>query len=192
MNDISIKLNVLENKVKSCTLCELHKTRTKTVFSRGNISSKLMFVGEAGGEDEDLLGMPFVGKSGQLLNKAISELGFDSNQDFYICNIIKCRPPDNRKPTEDECNSCFTYLEQQISLVDPKIIIALGSTAMDNLINTTLGITKNRGKIFKAMGRLVIPTYHPSYILRSGGTNSSYYQQFKQDIQLALDHIKEN
>lgn len=184
------QLTVIQEQVKSCTKCELHKTRKNTVFSRGNPQSKLMIVGEAPGADEDEQGFPFVGKAGQLLDKTLLELGLDREQDVYVCNIIKCRPPDNRKPSDEECNACFSYLEQQINLISPKVIVALGATAMDNLINTTLGITKMRGKIVKAFKTNVIPTFHPSYVLRNGGVNSECFKIFKSDLQLAYSNVQ--
>lgn len=179
-------LAVLQEEVKGCTKCELHKTRTNTVFSRGKPQSNVMIVGEAPGAEEDAQGFPFIGKAGQLLDKALLDLGLDLNKDIYVCNIIKCRPPDNRKPTEEETNSCFPYLEQQIKLVNPKVIIALGATAMDNLINTTLGITKVRGKFFKSLGRSIMITFHPSYVLRNGGYNSECFKTFKDDLDLGI------
>lgn len=185
------QLIVLQNEVSTCTKCDLSKTRTQTVFSRGNSLAKLMIIGEAPGQDEDLQGKPFVGKSGQLLDKALSDLGLDVEKDIYVCNIIKCRPPANRTPTEDESNSCFGYLESQINIIKPVVLVALGATAMNNLINTNLGITKNRGSFFKTCYGLVMPIYHPSYILRGGGQNSALYQTFKADLKLAFDKSQE-
>jgi uracil-DNA glycosylase len=184
---LMVQLTVIQEQVKACTKCELHKTRKNTVFSRGNPQAKLMIVGEAPGADEDEQGFPFVGKAGQLLDKTLLDLKIDLNKDIYVCNILKCRPPDNRKPTDEECNSCFPYLEEQIKLINPKVLVALGATAMDNLINTTLGITKMRGKIVKALGTQVIPIFHPSFVLRNGGFNSDseIFKLFKQDLQLA-------
>lgn len=183
-------LQVIQDEVKSCTKCELHKTRTNTVFSRGNPESYITILGEAGGE-EDKLGIPFVGRSGQLLNKILTELGLDIEKDIYVANVIKCRPPNNRRPSDEEVNHCIGYLEEQISIVKPKVIIALGNTAVGSLINTTLGITKLRGKFLKYKGILVMPTYHPSFLLRNGSPDSEPRVQFKQDVQLVIDKIKE-
>lgn len=183
-------LQTLQDEVKSCTKCSLHTTRTQTVFSRGNANALLCFIGEAPGEDEDLQGLPFVGRSGQLLNKAVTELGLDPNNDIYVCNIVKCRPPGNRKPSDDEVTECIGYLDEQLKLIHAKVIIALGNTSISNLINTTFGISKIRGKFFKRQGMMVMPTYHPSYILRGGG-KGQLYDEFKQDIQLAIDKSKE-
>lgn len=180
------QLTVLQEEVRTCTKCELHQTRNKTVFERGNPASKFMIVGEAPGADEDAQGFPFVGKAGKLLDQAFTDLGIDLDNDIYVCNIIKCRPPDNRKPSQEECDTCFPYLEQQIKTIEPKVIVALGSTAMDNLINTTLGITKVRGQAFKAMGTKIVITFHPSYVLRNGGYNSECFKLFKSDLQSAI------
>jgi len=186
-----ITLPLIQDAVKSCTKCELHKTRTNTVFSRGNPDASLCFVGEAPGEDEDLQGIPFVGKSGQLLDKILTELGVDVKSDIYVCNIIKCRPPNNRRPTDEEVNHCIGYLEDQLSLTNAKVIVALGNTAVSNLISTTYGITKIRGTFFKYKNILLMPTYHPSFLLRNGSPTSEPQVQFRQDIRKVLDKIKE-
>ena len=183
-------LQVIQDEVKSCTKCELHATRTNTVFSRGNPLASLCFVGEAPGEEEDLSGQPFVGRSGQLLDKTLTALGIDVDQDIYVCNIIKCRPPKNRRPTDEETNLCIDYLEDQLKLVAPKVIVALGSTAVNGLINTTYGITKIRGQFFKRQGTLVMPAYHPSYVLRNG-SSGPVFEDFKKDLETAYNKSKE-
>ncbi len=186
-----INLPLLQETVKSCTNCGLHKTRKNTVFSRGNPNASLCFIGEAPGEEEDLQGVPFVGKSGQLLDQVLTDLGLDvSYNDIYVCNIIKCRPPDNRRPTDEEVVQCMVYLDWQLSLVKPKVIVALGSTAMNNLINTTYGITKVHGKFFKRRDIWVMPVYHPSYVLRNGSTGL-IFEDFKKDLLLAIKKSKE-
>lgn len=189
MTDKIVQLTIIQNQAANCNKCNLHKGRTNSVFSRGNPLAKVMIVGEGPGQEEDLQGKPFVGKSGQLLDTALFELGLDLDNDIYVCNIVKCRPPGNRTPTDDESNTCFPYLEEQIKIIKPQIIIALGSTAMNNLINTNLGITKNHGTIFKTMYGLVMPIYHPSYVLRGGGYKSNLYQVFKSDIKSALEKV---
>lgn len=183
-------LEIIQEEVKSCIKCSLHSSRTNTVFSRGNSGAKLCFVGEAPGEDEDLQGLPFVGRSGRLLDKTLTELGLDIENDIYICNILKCRPPNNRRPTEEETNFCIDYLEEQLKLVSPKVIVALGSTAVNGLINTTYGITKIRGQFFKRRGTVVMPAYHPSYVLRNG-SSGPVYEDFKKDLQNAILKSKE-
>jgi len=185
------KLSVLQDEVKSCIKCELHATRHNTVFSRGNDQASLCFVGEAPGEDEDLQGLPFVGRSGQLLDKILTELGLDVNNDIYVCNIVKCRPPNNRRPTDDEVNKCIDYLEGQLQVVNPKVIVALGNTAVSNLINTTYGITKIRGKFFKRGKMWVMPTYHPSYLLRNNSPTSEPHVQFRADVNSAITKARE-
>jgi len=184
-------LEVLQNEVKSCTKCDLHATRTNTVFSRGNPAASLCFVGEAPGEDEDIQGAPFVGRSGQLLDKILTELGLNVSTDIYVCNIVKCRPPNNRRPTDTEVNQCIDYLEGQLQVINPKVIVALGNTAVSNLINTTFGITKIRGKFFKRGKSLVMPTYHPSYLLRNNSSTSEPHVQFRADVRSAIDKAQE-
>ena len=151
-----------------------------------------MIVGESPGHDEDILGKPFVGLSGKLLDKALVEVGLDPEVDVYVCNIVKCRPPGNRKPSQEESDTCIDYLEEQISICDPKVIITLGNTATENLINTTFGVTKIHGKVFKRKLSKVIPAYHPSFILRNGGSVSSQYQDFLTDIKHAIAQTQDN
>src|SRR5271154_3101866 len=183
-------LEVIQDEVKSCTKCQLHATRTNTVFARGNPQAALCFVGEAPGQEEDEQGLPFVGKSGQLLDKVLTDLGLDVQTDIYVCNVIKCRPPGNRRPTEDETNHCIDYLEEQLKIISPKVIVALGNTAVDNLISTIYGITKIHGKFFKRGASLVMPAYHPSFVIRNGSTGP-VYQDFVADLQSAIDKVKE-
>lgn len=184
-------LDVIQAEVSTCTKCGLHATRKNTVFSRGNPTASLCFVGEAPGEDEDLQGLPFVGRSGKLLDETITKLGLDPKQDIYVCNIIKCRPPSNRRPEEEEVNSCIDYLEEQIKLVNPKVVIALGSTSINSLMPAnTLGITKIRGRFFKYNRLPLMPTYHPSYVLRNGGSGK-VYDDFKADLESAINKAKE-
>lgn len=184
-------LDVIQGEVASCTKCELHATRKNTVFSRGNPQASICIVGEAPGEDEDNQGLPFVGRSGKLLDETITALGLDPSQDIYVCNIIKCRPPGNRRPTDDEVNSCINYLEEQIQVVSPKVIVALGSTSVNSLLPAnTFGITKIRGKFFKFGKVPLIPTYHPSYVLRNG-SKGPVYEDFKKDLETAINKAKE-
>lgn len=184
-------LKVIQDTVANCTSCDLHKTRTNTVFARGNPDASICFIGEAPGEDEDLQGLPFVGRSGKLLDKILTEMGLDITKDIYVCNIIKCRPPDNRRPNDNEVNQCIGYLEDQLTLIKAKVIVALGNTAVGNLIATTYGITKIRGTFFKYKHLWLMPTYHPSFLLRNGSGTSEPHIQFRQDIQKVLDKIKE-
>lgn len=188
---MTISLPMLQNVVSQCTACVLHTTRTNTVFARGNPESFICFIGEGPGEDEDLQGIPFVGRSGKLLNSILEEFNIDINKDIYVCNIVKCRPPGNRKPTDDEVNTCIVYLENQLQLIKAKVIVALGNTAVSSLINSTFGITKIRGKFFKYGKRWLMPTYHPSFLLRNNDAQSIPHLQFRQDIKLAFDKSKE-
>jgi DNA polymerase len=192
MTDSKIeKLKVLQDQVSICTKCDLCKTRIQTVFARGNPNSYIILVGEAAGEEEDKLGLPFVGRSGKLLDETITQLGLDPTKDIYVCNIIKCRPPGNRRPEDTEVNSCISYLEEQIQIVSPKVIIALGSTAVDSLLPAnTFGITKIRGKFFKYNKVPLIPTYHPSYVLRNG-SKGPVYDDFKRDLESAINKSRE-
>lgn len=181
---------VLQETVASCTQCELHKTRTNTVFSRGNPEAKLCFIGEAPGADEDAQGLPFVGKAGQLLDKMIQAMGLDPEKDVYVCNIIKCRPPGNRRPEPSEIATCIPYLHEQIENVKPTVIVALGNTAIAGLLGSKLGITKMRGAWKLYRGKIpVMPTYHPSYLLRQGPGQSEAKREVWEDLQLVMKEL---
>ena len=160
-------LEKLKEIVLNCHLCNLAKTRTNVVFGEGNPNAKLMFIGEAPGRDEDLQGKPFVGRSGEVLTKMIENVLYLKRKDVYITNIIKCRPPQNRDPELSEIESCKGYLIKQIEIIKPKIIVTLGRIAFRYLLNDTTPITKARGKIYDYKGIKVIPTFHPSYLLRN-------------------------
>ncbi len=160
------RLTVLADEVAQCTKCRLHEGRTQTVFSRGNPETELMFVGEGPGFEEDRQGLPFVGPAGQLLDKMIAAMGY-ARDEVYICNAVKCRPPNNRKPEPDEVAACKPYLDEQLALVDPKMIVSLGATGVQALLGTTLGITRLRGTWKTVKGRYpLMPTFHPAYLLR--------------------------
>lgn len=160
-------LDALREVACSCQKCPLAPTRTNVVVERGDRNAKILIIGEAPGEQEDLSGLPFVGKSGQLLDKILESVGFDTSKDVYICNTVKCRPPNNRVPTEVETTTCKPYLLEQIRLVDPKIILLTGATSLKSILGEKLGITKVRGKWYEWEGRLVMPIFHPSYLLRN-------------------------
>jgi uracil-DNA glycosylase family 4 len=183
-------LPVLEDLVKSCTRCELAKTRTNTVFSRGNPKARLAFVGEAPGADEDAQGIPFVGKAGQLLDKMIGAMGLDGEKDVYVCNIIKCRPPGNRRPSTEEINACIPYLHEQLANVGPKVIVAMGNTSVQALLDTKLGITRLRGQWKLYRGKtLLMPTYHPSYLLRESPIQKLAKQEAWEDLQKVMKEL---
>lgn len=160
------RLAVLASEVSGCTQCGLHARRKQTVFARGNGSSRLCFVGEGPGADEDEQGFPFVGKAGQLLDKMIQAMGL-SRDEVYVCNIVKCRPPDNRKPEPTEIAACAPYLAEQLELIDPEVIVALGATAVEGLFGASGGITRMRGRWKTYKGVAVMPTFHPAYLLRN-------------------------
>jgi uracil-DNA glycosylase family 4 len=183
---MSDKLKVIQAGVNSCTKCELHKTKTNYVFSRGNPEAKIVICAEAPGENEDKTGYPLVGLSGQLLDQTVKDIGLDPEKDIYVCNILKCRPPGNRKPTDEEVNHCIDWLEAQLDAVSPGVILTLGNTATQTLANTSFGISKVRGKFLRYRKTTLIPTYHPSYLLRSGGVKSPYYADFVADLKLAI------
>ena len=160
-------LDILRETACNCQKCPLAATRTNVVVERGDRKAKILIIGEAPGEQEDLSGLPFVGKSGQLLDKILESVGFDTTKDVYICNTVKCRPPNNRVPTDVEMNTCKPYLLEQIRLIDPKIILLTGATSLKSIMGEKRGITKIRGQWLEWEGRLVMPIFHPSYLLRN-------------------------
>ena len=167
----------LREMVASCTRCELHVTRTQTVFGVGNTRARWMFVGEAPGAEEDRQGEPFVGRAGQLLTSMLSAIGF-RREDGYIANVLKCRPPGNRDPRPEEARACRGYLERQIELVSPALVVAVGRIAAQNLLATETPLGKLRGKVH-ALGERrwpLIVTYHPAYLLRSPGEKRKAWQ----------------
>jgi DNA polymerase len=169
-------LKTLEQIVSTCQLCTLSKTRTKTVFGEGNPNAELMFVGEGPGAQEDISGRPFVGRAGELLTKMIENAIEIPRSEVYIANIVKCRPPNNRVPTPEEAGTCLPYLQKQIELTDPRIIVALGATAYRYLTGDKTGISKVRGETIEMGGFKLVPTYHPSYLLRNPSAKKEVYQ----------------
>ncbi len=159
-------LQEIREKMGDCQRCKLHTHRTHIVFGIGNPMAKLVFVGEAPGEDEDRQAEPFVGKAGQLLNKMIQAMGLKREQ-IYIANIVKCRPPNNRNPEPDEIASCEPFLVEQLGAIKPEIICALGSFAAQTLLRTRVKISQLRGKFHDYQGIRVMPTFHPAYLLRN-------------------------
>ncbi|KTC78318.1 uracil-DNA glycosylase [Legionella brunensis] len=160
------QLAKLTQEVASCSGCLLHKTRTQTVFSRGNPLAKLMIIGEAPGFYEDKQGLPFVGKAGMLLNQMLQSIGF-TEQDVYIANVLKCRPPDNRDPKPEEISQCSSYLARQIELINPHLILALGRFAGQFLVNKPLPLNQLRQRIHTYKNTPFIVSYHPAYLLRN-------------------------
>jgi DNA polymerase len=159
-------LQGIQEKMGDCRRCKLHTHRTHIVFGTGNPMAKLVFVGEAPGEDEDLQAEPFVGKAGQLLNKMIRAMGLKREQ-VYITNIVKCRPPNNRNPEPDEISSCEPFLIEQLGVIKPLVICALGNFAAQTLLRTRVKISQLRGKFHDYEGIRVMPTFHPAYLLRN-------------------------
>jgi DNA polymerase len=174
------RLAALAREVAGCERCGLHRDRTQTVFARGTGSSGLCFVGEGPGADEDAQGLPFVGKAGQLLDRMIAAMGFQRDE-VYVCNIVKCRPPKNRKPEPDEMATCRPYLVEQLELVEPKVIVALGATAVEGLLGISGGITRLRGNWRLYKGRIaVMPTFHPAYLLRTPEAKRDVWNDLKE------------
>ena len=164
----------------ACMRCKLHTLgRRQVVFGVGHPQARLMFVGEAPGEDEDRQGEPFVGRAGQLLTKIIEAIGMTRDQ-VYIANVIKCRPPGNRNPEPDEVETCEPYLFRQIAIVQPRIVVALGKFAAQSLLRTTEPITRLRGRVFEFRGASLIPTFHPAYLLRNPPAKREVWEDMKK------------
>jgi len=157
----------LKSEVKTCTACPLSQTRTQTVFGVGNEQADWLYVGEGPGAKEDAMGEPFVGPAGKLLDNMLVAIGLKREHQVYITNIVKCRPPNNRNPNNNEAQQCEPYLARQITLIKPKLIIALGKVAAQNLLNTDDNIASLRGTLHEYSGIPLIVTYHPAYLLRA-------------------------
>lgn len=181
-------INSLKNEVMKCHLCHLGKTRTNAVFGEGDTEAKIMFVGEAPGETEDNFGRPFVGKSGELLTAMIENVLELKRENVYITNIVKCRPPNNATPTIEEANTCLPFLKKQIEIIRPKIIVALGSVALKYLTTHEFQISKVRGTIIKQDDFTIIPTFHPSYLLRNPSAKKEAFEDLK-NIKKLYDEI---
>lgn len=186
--DKAKRLHVLDHtQVKGCTQCGLSSTRTQTVFGQGDPNARLVFVGEAPGYEEDKTGEAFVGRAGQLLTKMIHAMGL-SRDEVFICNVLKCRPPSNRDPSADEILSCSPYLRDQLRIIRPEVMVALGAPAAKTLLNTAQSIGKLRGRFhnYELGGPLddedtvpLMPTYHPAYLLRSPGEKAKAWEDLK-------------
>ena len=182
----------LEKQVINCTLCDLHKTRTNAVFGGGSKNAKIMFIGEAPGANEDLKGEPFVGRAGMLLNSMLQAIGL-VRDDVYIANILKCRPPNNRDPQSQEVKLCTPYLQQQIGLIQPKVLVAVGRIAAQFLLNTMEAMSRLRGRTYQ-YGEQNIPllvTYHPAYLLRSPSEKRKAYTDFLMIKEIANKIVTE-
>ena len=161
------KFQILQNECSTCVKCSLSTTRKNVVFGRGNPNSKLFVVGEGPGQQEDELGLAFVGRAGKMLDSGFLSVGIDTNEDCYISNIVKCRPPNNRKPLANEVKECMPWLNEQIELIKPKVIVLAGSTAVQSYLNIDEPISKLRGKWIVKEDIKYMPIFHPSYLLRN-------------------------
>ena len=175
----------LESIASVCTDCSLSEGRTNVVFSSGSTDASVMVVGEGPGRQEDEQGVPFVGRSGQLLARLLGEIGLERD-DVYIANVVKCRPPHNRDPRQDEIDACKPYLRRQIELVDPAVVVTVGNFSSKLLLATTTGITKLRGSAYEWWGRYLVPTFHPAAALRGG---ERVTDQIRADLMLVRDII---
>jgi uracil-DNA glycosylase family 4 len=169
----------IRKDIGDCTRCPLHAGRTQVVHSTGNFNADLMFVGEAPGADEDAQGFPFVGRAGQLLTKIIESIGF-KREEIFIGNINRCRPPGNRQPTIQEAHTCRPFLLREVAVVRPKVIVVLGNTALHNLLDTKVGITKIRGQFQDYFGVKVMPTFHPAFLLRDPNKKREVWEDMKK------------
>ncbi|MHB8464255.1 MAG: uracil-DNA glycosylase [Acidimicrobiales bacterium] len=173
-------LAAIAREALGCTRCGLAAGRTQVVFGNGDPNAGLMFIGEGPGAEEDRRGLPFVGRSGQLLDRLLrEELNLDRSQ-VYVGNVVKCRPPGNRDPEEIELEACWPWLEAQLDLIQPAVVVTLGNFAARRLLGTSLGVTKLRGREHEWRGTVLVPTFHPSFILRNGG--GDYLVQMRADL----------
>ena len=168
----------LETACKNCNKCRLHEGRHSVVIEDGNRNAKIMFIGEGPGADEDAQGIPFVGKAGKLMNMALAGIGI-KREELYIANIVKCRPPSNRTPEKDEAEACMEYLQSQINLVKPEIIVLLGNTALKNILGEEHSITRDRGKWTEKDGIKYMPTFHPAALLRDESKKIDFWKDLK-------------
>ncbi len=177
-------LERIREDLGECTRCRLSKQRNKIVFGAGNPRAELVFVGEGPGRDEDAQGLPFVGRAGKLLTQMIEAMGL-RREDVYICNVVKCRPPENRKPESDEVATCSPYLFRQLDVIQPKAIVCLGATAAQALLKTTDSISRYRGTWFDFRGTKLMATYHPAYLLRNPAAKGEVWK----DLQKVMAHL---
>jgi uracil-DNA glycosylase family 4 len=182
----------IREDIGDCTRCKLHKWRHKIVFGDGNPKAELVFIGEGPGADEDMQGLPFVGRAGKLLTQMIEAMGLQ-RKDVYICNVVKCRPPENRAPEPDEVTTCSPYLLRQIDVIQPKVIVCLGAVAAKTLLETTRGISQFRGEWLQWRGRKLMATYHPAYLLRNPNAKGEVWKDLQKVMaELGLQVPKKN
>lgn len=175
------KMEELKNEIRNCNKCKLCKNRKNIVFGVGNEEADVMFIGEGPGADEDAQGIPFVGKAGQLMNKAFDVVGIEREK-VYIANIVKCRPPNNRDPEPDEVEGCINYLRNQVMIVKPKIIVLLGRISLQNILGKEYKITASRGKWTEKKGIWYMPTWHPAALLRDETKKIDFINDLKEVI----------
>lgn len=185
-----MNINELKNKYYNCTMCRLHSTRTNIVFDDGVISNKIIFVGEAPGRNEDIKGKPFIGSAGNLLTNYFNIVNLN-REDYYITNIVKCRPPNNRNPRADEIKNCSVILNQQLEIIQPKIIITLGLFATKYFININKNMGDMRGKLFKKDNILILPMYHPAALLRNPTIKPLMFKDFQLLSKIINNQIEE-
>jgi len=181
-------LDVLALIASGCTACTLAEGRTNVVFGAGSPNADVLIVGEGPGKNEDEQGIPFVGRSGQLLDRLLGEIGLERS-DVYIANVVKCRPPGNRDPRPDEIDSCKGYLKRQIELIDPTVVITLGNFSTKLLLKTATGITRMRGRAYEWWGRFLVPTFHPAAALRGGERVTN---EIREDLAIVRNIIDGN
>jgi uracil-DNA glycosylase family 4 len=177
-------LQAIREDIGDCTRCRLHKGRTNLVFGVGNVNADIMFVGEGPGADEDAQGEPFVGRAGQLLNNMIAAMGI-RREDVYIANVVKCRPPGNRTPEKDECDTCSPFLMSQIAVIQPKVIVALGAVSAKNLLAMNDSMANLRGRWYDFRGAKLAVTYHPAYLLRDPRQKKEAWK----DLQMVMQYL---
>jgi uracil-DNA glycosylase family 4 len=180
---VTESLEVISSDIGECTRCKLHRKRNKIVFGVGNARADLVFIGEGPGHDEDMQGLPFVGRAGKLLTQMIEAMGL-RREDVYIANVVKCRPPENRQPEQDEVATCMPFLLRQLDAIQPKAIVCLGSTAAQALLETKKSISHFRGQWFDFRGAKLIPTYHPAYLLRNPNAKPDVWNDLKKVMTL--------
>jgi DNA polymerase len=185
-------LEQIRADIGDCTRCKLHKSRHRIVFGDGNPRAKLVFVGEGPGEEEDRQGLPFVGRAGKLLTQMIEAMGLERG-DVYICNVVKCRPPNNRTPERDEIDTCQPFLDRQLAVIQPKVIVCLGNVAAQALLGTGEPMSRVRGKWFRWRGTKMLPTYHPAYLLRNPNAKKIVWEDLQKVMaELGLEAPKKS
>jgi uracil-DNA glycosylase family 4 len=172
-------LERIREDLGDCTRCKLHQSRSRIVFGDGNSRARLVFVGEGPGQEEDRQGLPFVGRAGKLLTQMIEAMGLE-RKDVYICNVVKCRPPGNRTPEKDETGTCQPFLDRQLGVIQPKVIVCLGNVASQALLGTGEPMGRVRGKWFNFHGAKMLPTYHPAYLLRNPNAKGIVWEDLQK------------